>query len=124
MSDFGVAIGVVVAALGIGALVFLWAVVRRVSRRNTVVADDPRLWLERERRCPDCDQPMAQGYVLAGKGLIWRPRAGKGPGTFAHIGQALPNTMSFGLPPALNMAWRCEACGLIMLDLSKMVRRR
>jgi hypothetical protein len=67
---------------------------------------------------------MAQGYVLAGKGLIWRPRAGKGPGTFAHIGQALPNTMSFGLPPALNMAWRCEACGLIMLDLSKMVRRR
>ena len=26
--------------------------------------------------------------------------------------------------PALNMAWRCEACGMMMLDLSKMIRRR
>ena len=123
MSDVGIALGVVVAALGIGALVFLWVVVRRVSRNNTVVADDPRLWLERECRCPGCDQPMAQGYVLAGKGLIWRPRGRQGPDTFAQIGQALPNTMSFGLPPALNMAWRCEDCQLITLDRSRMVRR-
>lgn len=117
------AMGVLVGAISVAALLLILFIVRRVNRKTLVVGEDPRFWLERELHCPGCGESMAEGYVMAGKGVIWRPRAEQGPGIFAHIGQALENTMSFGLPPALNMAWRCESCELIMLDLSKMVRR-
>lgn len=59
---------------------------------------------------------------MLGKGAIWSPRDGGRPGTFSHIGQALPNTISMRLPPAANMAWRCLDCQMLLIDHDKLVR--
>ncbi|HKK04571.1 MAG TPA: PF20097 family protein [Gammaproteobacteria bacterium] len=116
------ALAIVAAVLLIGMPVLLWLIVRRVTKSAQVVeARDGELdWPD--RRCPICGGTMAQGFVMAGRGLIWAGRHRKAPGTFAHIGQSLANTISMNLPPALNMAWRCEPCSLVLVDHSRMIK--
>ena len=65
---------------------------------------------------------MQQGWVLLGKGAIWSERVVGAPGVFSHIGQALPNTLSMHLKPAVNMAWRCAPCAILTIDHDKLVR--
>jgi hypothetical protein len=65
---------------------------------------------------------MEQGWALLGKGAIWSSRSRAKPGTFSHIGAALDNTISMSLRPAVNMAWRCASCRLLLLDHAKLVR--
>jgi ribosomal protein L37AE/L43A len=105
-------------ALAMAAL--LWIVVR-VRRRSRDVSDAPALWQRRDYVCPDCGHRMQQGWVLMGKGAIWTERARARPGLFAHIGNALPNTLSMRLPPAANMAWRCDNCRMLLIDHDKLV---
>jgi hypothetical protein len=107
------------AALGVGALVWLllW-----IGRHNRAVADAPALWQGRDYGCPRCGAAMAQGWVMLGKGAIFSPRARGRPGPFAHIGRALPNTISLHFRPAANMAWHCPACRLLLIDHDKLVR--
>ena len=112
---------IVAGVAAIGALLFLLWLVRLLQRRNRSVDEDPDLWDGRDYRCPACATPMEQGWVLLGKGAIWSPRAEGRPGTFAHIGNALENTISMTLRPASNMAWRCGSCRLLVLDHSKLV---
>jgi hypothetical protein len=122
----------VVFAFTILALVaaLLWALyvgLRKIAKRNTNVPDHEDLWTGKDYRCPACQSPLEQGFAHAGKGIVWRSRLEKKPGTFAHIGQVLDNTLSLRLPPALNMAWHCSNCSLLLLDHSRLVmtsRRR
>ena len=97
---------------------------RRVARNNRNIEENDSLWENRDYRCPQCATPMEQGYVLMGKGMIWAPRRGGTIGSFAHIGQALGNTISLRLPPALNMAWRCAHCELTIVDHSKLIKKK
>lgn len=94
----------------------------RLSRRHKAVNNRPGLWLDREYRCPTCQAPMQPGWVMLGKGAIFSPRDRGAPGTFAHIGQALDNTMSFSLRPAANMAWHCPSCRMLLIDHSRLVK--
>ncbi len=105
-------------------LSIIFFVFRRITRNNVNVEESGSLWLDRNYHCPHCKQPMEQGYVLAGKGIIWSPRRGNKIGTFAHIGQALDNTMSLRIPPALNMAWQCAQCKLTIVDHSQLVKTK
>ena len=73
-------------------------------------------------RCPQCGAPMEEGWVMLGRGAIWSARRMGRPGTFAHIGVALENTVSLSLPPAANMAWRCPTCRLLLVDYDKLVK--
>lgn len=107
--------------IGVFAVGLLLAGLVWVARRNRAVADDAALWTGRDYRCPRCAQPMQQGWVMLGKGAIWTDRGSGRPGLFAHIGSALPNTISLHLRPAANMAWRCEACQLLLVDHEKLV---
>lgn len=111
------------AAIGVIALLVLLAMVRFLARRNRTVAEGPVLWEGRDYRCPTCGGTMEQGWVLLGKGAIWSPRGRGRPGTFSHIGSALENTISLSLRPAANMAWRCSACRMLLVDHSKLVGR-
>jgi hypothetical protein len=111
----------IAGTLAIAALLLLLWLVRVLLRRNRSVGDSPLLWQDRDYRCPECGSPMEQGWVLLGKGAIWSPRGKSKPGTFAHIGSALENTISMSLRPAANMAWRCSSCRLLVLDRSKLV---
>ncbi|MBK1700320.1 PF20097 family protein [Thiococcus pfennigii] len=112
-----------VAVIGILLLlvVTLW-LLHRLSKRHVAVANRAGLWHGRDYRCPACGQPMNQGWVMLGKGAIWSPRGKGSPGTFAHIGQALDNTISLALRPAANMAWRCPHCRLLLIDHDKLVK--
>lgn len=108
--------------IGVLALVALMLLLYRVGRRHHAVVEDAALWSGGAYQCPRCGQPMTQGWVLLGKGAIWSDRARGRPGLLAHIGDALPNTLSLHLPPAANMAWRCDGCRLLLIDHGKLVR--
>ncbi len=105
-----------------GALAVLLWIVRHVQRKSRTVTAGPALWEGRDYRCPQCTTAMEQGWVMLGRGAIWSARGAGRPGTFAHIGSALENTLSFALPPAANMAWRCRSCRLLLVDHDKLVR--
>lgn len=102
------------------AVALLW-LLKRLGRRHVTVSNRPELWQGRDYRCPGCASPMNQGWVMLGKGAIYSARGKGAPGTFAHIGQALDNTISLALRPAANMAWHCPHCRLLLLDHSKLV---
>jgi hypothetical protein len=106
---------------GVVAIGVLVGIVAWMHRRNRAVADDPALWRGRDYVCPNCGGAMAQGWVMLGKGAIFSSRARGRPGLFAHIGKALPNTISMHLKPAANMAWHCSRCRLLLLDHDKLV---
>lgn len=110
--------------VAIGALLLIWWIVRHIRNRNTLVDDGPELWSGKAYRCPKCDAFLEQGYVMLGRGAIWSSREEKPISTLAHIGQSLPNTLSFDLPPATNAAWRCTSCNFLVVDHSRMIRRR
>ena len=112
----------VAGGFAITALVFMWVIVRRVGRKSQVVPETGDLWEGRAFRCPVCGAPMDEGYVLGGRGLIWSRRGQAKRWTFAHIGEALDNTLSLSLSPAVNLAWRCEPCRMLLVDHDKMVR--
>jgi hypothetical protein len=106
---------------GIAALSVL-LLLRRIARHSRTVPDAPALWHGRDYACPRCGTGMQPGWVLLGKGAIWSDRARGKPGAFAHIGKALPNTISLNLRPAANMAWRCGGCRMLLIDHDKLVR--
>ena len=97
---------------------------RRMSAKNLVVMEETGIWDNTQFNCPKCKSQLIPGYTMAGKGIIWTPKEGKKIGFFAHIGQALENTLNFGLPQAFNMSWRCEKCRLILVDHAKMIKRK
>ncbi|TCT21511.1 PF20097 family protein [Thiobaca trueperi] len=110
------------AAVAIGALLSLLLLVRHLRRQSCEVPATDALWHGRDYACPQCCQPLQPGRVLLGKGAIWSPRHQRPPGAFAHLGMALPNTISLSLRPASNMAWRCPDCQLLLIDHSRLVK--
>lgn len=104
------------------ALMLLLVSMRRIRRRGLEVPDTPALWEGRDYRCPGCRGALKPGWVLLGRGAIWRDRAQGPPGSFSTILGALPNTLSLSLRPAVNQAWRCPRCQLLLVDHSRLVR--
>ncbi len=104
------------------ALLILLLWVRKISRRSRTWPDHPGLWEGREYTCPQCQTEMAQGWVLLGKGAIWSPRAQGKPGIFSSITAALPNTLSLSFRPAVNMAWHCADCQILVIDHRQLIR--
>lgn len=95
MEDTGISLLTVV--FGVAVVVVTVVAMRKFAHRNTVVA--------RQREA-----------------LTWQDGATVKPGLFANFGSVLENTLSFSLPPAWNMAWRCRASGLVVLDHSRLIR--
>lgn len=106
----------------IAALLALWAIVRHLQGKACESPATSDLWSGRAYACPDCGTAMEAGWVMLGKGAIWSSREKGPPGAFAHIGNALPNTISLSLRPAANMAWRCSSCRLLLIDHAKLVK--
>jgi hypothetical protein len=111
--------GVIVA---VSALIALWAMMRHLKENAREILPTPLLWSGRSYPCPQCNAQMQAGWVMLGKGAIWSSREQGPPGAFAHIGSALPNTISLSLRPAANMAWRCSRCELLLIDHGKLVK--
>ena len=111
---------VIVAALIVISAFLI--IIRKLVKGNKVeILNESQINWE-ETKCPKCQVPMESGYSMAGRGVIWRERSGKKPGTFSTIASVLDNTMSISMPPALNISWRCQSCKLIILDNSRMVK--
>lgn len=118
-AEMGLLLAGVVAIL---ALVLLLLLVRMIQRRSREVASTPALWEDRDYRCPGCRGYLEPGWVMLGRGAIWRDRAKGPPGAFRTIAGALPNTISLSLRPAANQAWRCPRCQLLLVDHSRLVK--
>lgn len=118
-ADTGLFLAVLVAIL---ALVLLLAIVRAIGRRSREVASASVLWEGRGYRCPVCRGALEPGWVMLGRGAIWRDRSKGPPGALSTIAGALPNTISLSLRPAANQAWRCPRCQMLLVDHSRLVR--
>lgn len=118
-AEMGLLLAGVVAIL---ALVLLLLLVRMIQRRSREVASTPALWEGRDYRCPGCRGHLEPGWVMLGRGAIWRDRRQGPPGPFSTIAGALPNTLSLSLRPAANQAWRCPCCQLLLVDHSRLVK--
>ena len=103
-------------------LLFIWILMRRILKKNKVVQVEKSSLNWKELKCPNCERIMEEGYAFAGKGIFWAAKSAKKPGAFSYIGQALENTLSISLRPALNMAWRCNSCKMILIDHSRMLK--
>ncbi len=115
--------GLILAGLvAILALMLLLVLLRIVHRRSLEVASTPALWEGRDYRCPECRGALEPGWVMLGRGAIWRDRAQGPPGPFSTIAGSLPNTISLSLRPAANQAWRCPRCQLLLVDHSRLVK--
>ena len=112
-------IAVLVVATG---LLVLWYFLRKVERKNYVITVDEASIDWKDVRCVKCKIMMEEGYAFAGKGINWMPKNAKKPGVFSSVGSVLENTFSLRVPPAINMAWYCKSCKIIVLDNSKMLR--
>jgi hypothetical protein len=104
-------------------LVLLLVILRKVARKNANLVGHDQL-NPGEFDCPQCHRRMENGFAFSGRGIIYHPRAGKPLSPFAHIGQALENTVSLHLRPAENQAWHCGNCRLVLIDHSRLVRSR
>jgi len=120
MEDTGISLLTVIFIAAV--LVATVLVMRKVADRNTVVARPREALAWQDFKCPGCAEQMAQGMAMAARGLTWKEGGTVKPGLFGNFGSVLENTLSFSLPPAWNMAWRCEACGLVVLDHSRLIK--
>jgi hypothetical protein len=102
-------------------LVILFIAIWRLNRRNTVITLDRSEIEWTQLECPMCHKKLTTGFALPGRGVIWSDKSEKKPGPFANIGSVLDNTISISFRPALNIAWRCKGCELVILDISKMI---
>ncbi|NEX20347.1 hypothetical protein G3480_08510 [Thiorhodococcus mannitoliphagus] len=109
------------ALTAIGMLILLWVLTRYMQRKHRTLAFAPSLLEGRHYRCPDCGRDMRIGWVMLGRGAIWSPLDKGPPGSFAHIGSALPNTISMALKPASNLSWHCPDCQLLIVDHSTLI---
>ncbi|HBG98866.1 MAG TPA: hypothetical protein DDY29_09135 [Rhodobacteraceae bacterium] len=107
--------------LGVVLPLMLVGLVLRVMRRNRhLIAPDPTDAAD-PLPCPTCGAPMPAGAVLLGRGANWAPHGAARPGPLATVFGTLPNTLSLALPPALNRAWHCEGCRILVVDHSALV---
>ena len=104
------------------ALIFLWVFLRKIVKKNKVEYKDYSLLVWQEYKCLNCREIMEQGFAFTGKGIIWALKNKKKPGAFSNIGQVLENTLSMSFRPALNMAWHCNNCKLIVIDHSRLLK--
>ena len=120
MNDtFFVIVAIFVLVVG---LFVLWNFLRKYERRNNVLTVDEASLIWKEVKCVNCGKIMEKGYSYAGRGINWVPKHAKKPGAFSTVGSVLENTYSLRVPPALNMAWYCESCKIVVFDNSKMLK--
>ena len=115
------ALSILVIAIILGVLfVSIW----RLNKRNTVVELDKSEIEWANLKCPKCQGELNTGFALPGRGVIWSGKNEKAPGPLTNIGSVLENTISVSFKPAINIAWRCKSCKLVVLDISKMIKTK
>ena len=113
---------IVAVLVVVPGLFALWYLLGKIERKNYVVTVDETSLDWKDVRCVKCKQLMEEGYAFAGKGINWMPKHAKKPGAFSSVGAVLENTFSLRIPPAINMAWYCKSCKIVVFDNSRMLR--
>ena len=124
MSGFTMAMILFTAVLSITLLAGLLWLVHHIHRKSVVATEPSEGFHHPEHHCTACGITMETGYTLCGRGIFWQTADAHHFSLFTHIGQALENTISFSMRPAVNAAWRCPRCKLILIDYSRMIKRK
>lgn len=106
----------------IAGLLLLLYFLRKIEKKNNVLTVDEASLDWKDVRCIKCEQMMEKGYAFAGKGINWVPKNEKKPGIFSTVSSVLENTFSLRIVPAINMAWYCKSCKILVFDNSKMLK--
>lgn len=102
-------------------LLLLWWLVRVLQKRNAAIrAGDAGHAVT--LHCPRCNAPMQPGYVMAGRGVVFRRDDEKSNGIFTPITRALPNTINMSFGALENRAWHCANCHLVLIDHGALLR--
>lgn len=105
----------------IGLMVLLYFLLK-LERKNNVKTINEAMIEWKEIKCVNCHRLMDKGYAFAGKGINWVPKGEKKPGAFSTVGSVLENTFSLRIPPAINRAWYCKRCRIVVFDNSEMLK--
>lgn len=108
------------AVIGTGLPVLLVVLLIGVMRRNPTTTG-PEATADRAVACPRCGAPMQPGRTQLGRGATWSAQGDRPPRAFLNVFQTLPNTLSLAVPPALNPAWHCAPCQMLLVDHSRLV---
>lgn len=115
---------VVIGLVLVLALILALLLARRAAGRNRVLPEENAVRAKAGYDCPECGHAMEPGYLLLGRGAVWAPRSSYRQRGSQPTGMPVANTLNMSPRPALNLAWRCGQCELLLLDHHQLVRPR
>lgn len=113
---------IVGSVIVLAALVFFYVYMRRMYlSQNNALAGDVVPLMRLKVDCPRCHKRMQPGFALAARGIFWRADQDKPFGLANTPGRLLSSTANWGMRTRENMAWRCEACNMLLVDHSHLL---
>lgn len=103
-------------------LIFVLYQLRKLAK-NTKVVDYDEINSNRQisYSCPKCAVEMKRGFIVAGKGIVWRNETEKPKSIFTAIHKSLGNTINLTMSVKENRAWKCDSCEYLLIDHSTLV---
>ncbi len=95
---------------------------RKLENKNKVINIDRSSMNWDAYKCPKCGSIMEQGFAFSPRGVVWTQNNDKTPGAFTTINRSLENTLSMRFSPAVNKAWKCKSCKMLVIDYSQMLK--
>ncbi len=112
---------IVILFLTVAVLIFLWVVLRALNKKNHAFKDYRELDAGLSYPCPKCGRVMENGFVTAGKGIIFRASQEKPAGQILNTDALLDNTINMTFSSKENLAFRCRDCQYVLIDHSCLV---
>ena len=103
-------------------LLFILSEIRKITA-GTKVIDYDRIKVDANMAysCPKCNTEMEKGFIMAGRGMIWRNEREKPTSIFSTVFKCLDNTINFTMSTKENRAWRCQSCKYVLIDYNALV---
>ncbi len=104
------------------SILIIILLLRKLENKNNVINIDRSSMNWDAYKCPKCRSIMEQGFSFSPRGVVWTQNNDKTPGAFTTINQSLENTLSMRFSPAVNKAWKCKTCKMLVMDYSQMLK--
>jgi len=111
----------VVGILSVFIFGLLYVLLKKLYLLNNKFKKYIEVDTSRKYACPKCQQEMEIGFVVAGKGISFRPNKAKQIGQMLYFNPLLKNTMNMTMSIKENLAWRCKECNYVLVDHSCLV---
>ena len=103
-------------------LIFVFYQLKKLAKNTKVVDyDEINSQGQISYSCPKCGVEMKRGFIVAGRGIVWRNETEKPKSIFTAIHKSLGNTINLTMSVKENRAWKCDNCKYVLIDHSTLV---